>query len=124
MLSSSLTNHTALITGAGRGIGRAIAECFAAAGAKVALAARSAAELEEVVGGIAIKGGAAAAFPVDLSQPHAPYQMLQQAASRLGPIDILVNNAGIGSSADPRPISDFDDGFWDLTLALNLTAPY
>jgi NAD(P)-dependent dehydrogenase (short-subunit alcohol dehydrogenase family) len=42
----------------------------------------------------------------------------------LGPVDILVNNAGIGSSADPRPVVEYDDAFWDLTLAVNLTAPY
>ena len=42
----------------------------------------------------------------------------------LGPVDILLNNAGIGSSADPRPVLEYDDAFWDLTLAVNLTAPY
>ena len=45
-------------------------------------------------------------------------------AGVLGPVEILVNNAGIGSSSDPRPVVDYDDRFWDLTLALNLTAPY
>jgi 3-hydroxybutyrate dehydrogenase len=41
-----------------------------------------------------------------------------------GPVEILVNNAGVGSSQDPKPLVDFDDDFWDLTLALNVTAPY
>ena len=47
-----------------------------------------------------------------------------RAASAFGPIDVLVNNAGIGSSADPRPLAEFRDAFWDETLELNLTAPY
>ena len=50
--------------------------------------------------------------------------LLERAASAFGPIDILVNNAGIGSSADPRPLAEFRDAFWDETLELNLTAPY
>ena len=50
--------------------------------------------------------------------------LLDRAAAAFGPIDILVNNAGIGSSADPRPLAEFRDAFWDETLELNLTAPY
>jgi NAD(P)-dependent dehydrogenase (short-subunit alcohol dehydrogenase family) len=42
----------------------------------------------------------------------------------LGPVEILVNNAGVGSSSNPKPVVNFDDAFWDLSLALNLTAPY
>jgi 3-hydroxybutyrate dehydrogenase len=45
-------------------------------------------------------------------------------SAQLGPIDILVNNAGIGSSSNPKPVAEFDDDFWDLTLLLNLTVPY
>jgi 3-hydroxybutyrate dehydrogenase len=44
--------------------------------------------------------------------------------AKLGPVDILVNNAGIGSSSDPKPIAEFNDDFWELTLLLNLTVPY
>ncbi len=120
----SLINRSALVTGAGRGIGRAIAEALAAAGAKVALTARTTRELDDVVGGIRKAGGAALALSADLSKPDVPNQVAQQAASQLGPIDILVNNAGIGSSANPKPLVDFDDSFWELSLALNLTAPY
>jgi NAD(P)-dependent dehydrogenase (short-subunit alcohol dehydrogenase family) len=120
----SLHDRVALITGAGRGIGRAIAEALAARGAHVALAARTESELDDVVAAIAQAGGRAIAFSADLSQPKVPGQLAHAAAAQLGPIDILVNNAGIGSSADPKPVIDFDDAFWDLTLTLNLTTPY
>jgi 3-hydroxybutyrate dehydrogenase len=120
----SLQTRNALVTGAGRGIGRAIAEAFAAAGAKVAVAARTTRELDEIVGGIRKAGGMAVALRADLSKPEVPYELAKMAAQQLGPIDILVNNAGIGSSANPKPLLDFDDSFWELSLALNLTAPY
>ena len=60
-------------------------------------------------------------------RPHRPRAVDDPrgaAAATLGPVDILVNNAGIGRSADPRPLADFRDVFWDETLELNLTAPY
>lgn len=119
-----LANRIALITGAGRGIGRAIALACAAEGAKVALTARTTAELDEVVGQIRAAGGTALAFPADLSDRAVPQQVVADAERALGPVEILVNNAGIGSSSNPRPVVEFDDGFWDQTLAINLTAPY
>jgi NAD(P)-dependent dehydrogenase (short-subunit alcohol dehydrogenase family) len=124
MLTLSLKDRVALVTGAGRGIGRAIAEGLADAGAVVAVSARTKAELDEVVKAVAARQGRAVAMVTDLAQPSAPYELLKHVESQLGPVNILVNNAGIGSSADPRPVADFDDAFWELTLALNLTAPY
>ena len=50
--------------------------------------------------------------------------MIGRLVEAWGPVEILVNNAGIGSSQDPRPLADFDDAFWDLTFAVNVTAPY
>lgn len=120
----SAQNRIALVTGSGRGIGRAIAIALAQAGAKVALTARSVGELSEVVHAIRNAGGHAVALAADLTQKDAPASVLAQTEAQLGPIDILVNNAGIGSSSDPRPIADFNDDFWDLTLLLNLTVPY
>ena len=119
-----LRSKVALVTGAGRGIGRAIAIAFAAEGAKVALSARTTSELDEVVGTIRTAGGTAEAFPADLSQRKVPEQLVQAVEKSLGPVEILVNNAGVGSSSNPKPVVDFDDDFWDLSLALNLTAPY
>jgi NAD(P)-dependent dehydrogenase (short-subunit alcohol dehydrogenase family) len=120
----SLQNRIALVTGAGRGIGRAIAIAFAKAGAKVAVAARTTAELGEVVATIEKAGGQALAIAADLTQKEAPEKIIDETSRNLGLIDILVNNAGIGSSHDPKPVVEFNDDFWDLSLLLNLTVPY
>jgi NAD(P)-dependent dehydrogenase (short-subunit alcohol dehydrogenase family) len=119
-----LANRVSLVTGAGRGIGRAIALAFAAEGAKVALTARTVSELDQVVGEIRAAGGTALALPADLSDRKVPSKVVAEVQRSLGPIEVLVNNAGVGSSANPRPVIDFDDDFWDLSLAVNLTAPY
>src|SRR6185369_2692943 len=92
----SLLNRLALVTGGGRGIGRAIAIALAQAGAKVGVTARSAAEVEEVVQTIRKNGGEAAAIVADLTQKEGPADVLEQMKAKLGPVDILVNNAGIG----------------------------
>jgi NAD(P)-dependent dehydrogenase (short-subunit alcohol dehydrogenase family) len=118
-----LQNRVALVTGAGRGIGRAIAGAFAAEGAAVALAARSAKELEDAVATITAKGGKAQAFAVDLFDREKTLQLPRQVCDALGPIDILVNNAGIGSSASPGPVVEMNLPYWDQTLELNLTVP-
>ncbi len=119
-----LNKRVTLVTGAGRGIGKAIALAFAAEGAKVAVAARTASELDQVVSEINAGGGESVAFTADLSDRSAPVRLVEQVKQKYGAIEVLLNNAGVGSSADPRPLVDFDDDFWDLTLAVNLTAPY
>jgi NAD(P)-dependent dehydrogenase (short-subunit alcohol dehydrogenase family) len=119
-----LQNQIALVTGAGRGIGRAIALALAAEGAKVAITARTTDELEEVAQQIKSRGGNSLSISADLADRGAAAKIVSQVKNALGPVEILVNNAGVGSSADPRPVVDFDDAFWDLSLAVNLTAPY
>ncbi len=119
-----MKDRVALVTGAGRGIGRATALALAAQGAKVALTARSADELESLAADICKQGAAALPIVADLSDRQAPAKVLQQVQREWGPVEILVNNAGIGSSQSPRPLVEFDDDFWDLTFAVNVTAPY
>jgi len=119
-----LEKRTALVTGGGRGIGRAIALALAREGARVAVTARTTAELDEVVATARSQGGHAVALAADLSDRDTARRLVAKAAEALGSVEILVNNAGLGSSANPRPVVDFDDDFWEASLMVNLTAPY
>ena len=124
MPEQKLQGHIALITGAGRGIGRAIALGFAREGASIAATARTVHELDSLVREITALGRKAIAIPADLARPAAAGEVVRRALAEFGTLDILVNNAGVGSSANARPLVDFDDAFWDLSLAVNLTSPY
>ena len=124
MDKQKLEGRVALITGASRGIGRAIACGLAREGAAVAVTARTTADLQTLVDEIRQRGGRAVAIPADLADLSVPARVVQEVLDSFGTIDILVNNAGIGSSSSPRPVIDFDDAFWHKSLALNLTAPY
>lgn len=119
-----LDDCIALVTGGGRGIGRAIAQALAKAEAKVAVTARTEQELEETEDLIRQAGGEVFSLAADLLDPGAPKVILDAVRRRFGPVDVLVNNAGIGSSANPKPVLDYDDDFWELSLQLNLTVPY
>ncbi|GGM40810.1 SDR family NAD(P)-dependent oxidoreductase [Dactylosporangium sucinum] len=88
---SSLANRCALVSGAGRGLGRAIATSFVEAGATVCVVSRNAAELEDFV---ATVGGRAVAFPADIRQPDDLDRLRDAVLSEVGVVDILVNNAG------------------------------
>jgi len=117
-VSGALAGKVALVTGAGRGIGRAVAEAFAAEGAAVVLAARSRADLAEVAGTIrTASNGRALAIPTDVTQDGAVEALVEQTLSDLGRLDLLVTSAGaasFGAVADSKP------GDWDTMLALNL----
>lgn len=94
-----LSGRTALVTGAGRGIGRATALGLARAGASVALGARTVAEIEAVAAEVRGLGGRAAAGACDVSRPDEVRRLFEQARAELGPVDILVNAAGVAPSA-------------------------
>ena len=109
----------AIVTGAGRGIGRATALALAGRGARVLGVARSEDELEELAREAPVE-----VFAESVATEAGCERIVEEARGRLGPVEILVSNAGIGSSADPRPLAEFRDSFWDETLEVNLTAPY
>ena len=115
-----LAGRIALITGASRGIGAAVAKRFAAEGAHVILTARTTGGLEEVDDAIRAQGGQATLVPVDLLDYEKIDQMGGAIAQRFGRLDVLVGNAGrLGILS---PMSHIDPAVWDRTLALNLTA--
>src|SRR5262249_47419515 len=114
LVMPKLQGRVALVTGAGRGIGRAIALALAREGARVAVTARTRAELDEATTAIRSGGGEGLAVVADLTERTAVPQVIQEVTAVLGPVEILVNNAGIGSSANPKPVAEFDDAFWDL----------
>jgi 3-oxoacyl-[acyl-carrier protein] reductase len=115
---SDLTGRCALVTGASRGIGRAIAVALAAEGANVAVNYRGAAPLAaEVVAEIRGRGREAVAIQGDVSRAADVDALVDRAREALGPIDILVNNAGI---ARPQPIEGITEQDWDDLMAVNL----
>jgi 3-oxoacyl-[acyl-carrier protein] reductase len=119
--TGGLSGRVALVTGAGRGIGRATAVALAAQGVRVALAARSEAELEKARRAIDERGGEAIAFPADLAEVEAPRSLVSAVVNAFGGLDILVNNAGF---AESRPISATTAEEWDRLMAVNARAPF
>ncbi len=116
-----LNGKNAIITGAGRGIGRAIAETFAAQGCNIAALARSKDEIEETASIVRDLGVRAEALVCDVTREDSVSQAFAAAESALGPIDILVNNAGM---ARFKPFADLSLDDWNDTLAANLTSVF
>jgi NAD(P)-dependent dehydrogenase (short-subunit alcohol dehydrogenase family) len=116
-----LTGQVALVTGGGRGIGRAVAASLAQAGAAVGVVARSAEQLAETVAGIAAVGGRALAYPADVTDRAAAEAAVAEVERRLGSIDLLVNNAGVGGPVGP--LADCDPEEWWRCVTVNLRGP-
>ena len=118
---ASLDGRTALITGASQGIGRACAITLAAAGAKVALAARNVGKLNEVAAQIKAAGGTAEVFAIDMASEESIKAGAKAALATFGCVDILVNNAGITKDGLLMRMKRAD---WDDVLATNLTGAF
>ncbi len=116
-----MTNRTALITGASRGIGRACALALAGAGVRVALAARNMEALEKLAEELRAEGREAFAVEMDLASAESIREAMAKAAREFGRIDILVNNAGITKDGLAVRMKKDD---WDAVLATNLTGAF
>jgi 3-oxoacyl-[acyl-carrier protein] reductase len=116
-----LSGQTAIVTGASRGIGKAIALRLAAAGAKVACVARSADKLKETADAISAAGGTAEVHPCDVTDSAAVTKLVEELAEKWGGIDIVVNNAGITKDT---LIPRMEDEAWDAVIATNLRSVF
>lgn len=112
---------SALVTGAGRGIGRAVALALGRAGAHVTAVARTPGDLESLVREIEAGGGRAHAFPADLQKAGDCAAAVAAAAGAGGGLRVLVNNAGVGAFA---PVAETSDEAWERVFATNLTAVF
>ncbi len=117
-----LTGEVAVITGGGRGLGRAFAEALAGAGATVVVAARSAAQLAEVVAAIGRAGGQVLAIPTDVVDTDAVERMIATVEQQLGAVDLLINNAAITTPVGP--VCEVDPEEWWRCMEANLRGPF
>lgn len=117
-----LTGRVALVTGAGQGIGLAIARRLATAGASVAIADVNEPGAREAAHGVVAEGMAATAFVCDVSKRNSVEHMVDDVLTKYGHIDILVNNAGI--DLPHVPIQEQTDDYWNQIIAVNLTGVF
>ncbi len=117
-----LAGKVAIITGGGRGIGRAIALRFAREGAAVLVAARTQSQIDAVTAEIKTEGHKAAAIAADVSQESDCQAIVSAAHKQFDPIDILVNNAGVLGPV--KPVEEISPKEWDEVIAVNLRGPY
>jgi len=118
---SAVEGKVALVTGASRGIGLAIARSLAGLGAKVALCARGPQKLEAAAAGLKRAGATVAAIPADIRNANEIASLVRETGQSLGPIEILINNAGIGYFA---PVQEASEANWDSVLDTNLKAVF
>jgi 7-alpha-hydroxysteroid dehydrogenase len=116
-----LTDRVAIVTGAGKGIGRGIALGFAEAGADVVCAARTLADLEETAKGVRERGRRALAVPTDVTKTDQLEQLVAATLAEFERLDLLVNNAG---GTGPRPALDTSEAFFEMALRMNVTQAF
>jgi NAD(P)-dependent dehydrogenase (short-subunit alcohol dehydrogenase family) len=113
----SLTDQVALVTGASKGIGLGVAKALAHAGAKIAIASRSEADLKAPAESIRAEGGVVQAFPLDVSSVAQVHACIRAVHGAFGRLDILVNNAGVGAN---HPAIDVTEADWNEMMDVNL----
>jgi NAD(P)-dependent dehydrogenase (short-subunit alcohol dehydrogenase family) len=121
-LAMKLKDKVAVITGGGRGIGKAIALHYAREGAKLALCARTSTELDQTVDEIRALKTEAEGWTCDVSMEDSAREFIASASKKFGRIDVLVNNAGVMTR--PAPMNELDVKKWDYTIAVNLRGPF
>ncbi|MET9647173.1 glucose 1-dehydrogenase [Streptomyces syringium] len=121
-MTARFTGKTALVTGGGTGIGRAIALAFAREGARVVVAGRRAEPLKETVSLIEAEGGEAAAITADVTRSEDVQDLVRQTVERFGGLDVAVNNVGL--FVPPARLADIPEEDWQSTIATNLTGVY
>jgi 3-oxoacyl-[acyl-carrier protein] reductase len=117
-----LKNQVCLITGAGRGIGKAVAAAYAREGAKLALCARSGTELQQTVAELCALGADCGGWTCDVSLEDSVREFVGNVLQRYHRVDVLVNNAGVMTR--PVPMIELDVRKWDYTIAVNLRGPF
>ena len=121
-MTAELAGHIALITGGGRGFGKAIAKAFAAAGARVTVTARSTKQIDATVAEIKAAGGAAFAVPGDVTNHKDVERVVSAAHKHFGPATLLVNNAGLAGPFGP--IGTIDPDEWWAAQAVHVRGPF
>ncbi len=120
-MAKQLENRVAIVTGASSGIGKGIAEAFAAEGAKTVLAARRQNVLDEIAAALRAKGGEVLPVAADVTKEADVAALFAKTKAAYGRVDIVVNNAGVAAG---RPIDEMTLEYWNDVVAVNLTAAF
>lgn len=121
-MANRLSNKIAVVTGSGKGIGRAIAERFASEGARVVVCDIDAAAASSVAEGITATGGVAVGLQVDVSDKSSVEALVAGSLKEFGRVDIVCNNAGVLD--DFTPLGDVTDELWQRVIGINLTGAF